>query len=358
MTEPLVEPTRPRVSGRVHALGRARDRALPHRAARRPHRGGAARRRPGARAADRVRPDHERAGRAPTATHWIEVGPRGTVQTFTWVAQPAAGQARARQAVRVRADPARRRRHRDAARGRLRRAPTRSAIGSRVAPAVAGRAHRARSPTSRRGSRSATARSPSRRRCTCRPRTSSRSPASPSPIRLEYELTAGVATARYLEGLGRGQDHRRRGRRRATTCTRRRAAPIRRRASRPRSRSRCATRGVITTFCVVNIPGLSELAPEIPYVSAQILLDGANNTLLRADPRRRGRRRAHGHAGEGEVGRRAEARPHLDPVVGADRRTRRRLREVQGLPLMRDVAVVSFVCSRRSRATPSTTRSR
>ena len=38
--------------------------------------------------------------------------------------------------------------------------------------------------------------------------------------------------------------------------------------------------GVITTFCVVNVPGLSELAPEIPYVSAQILLDGANNMLF------------------------------------------------------------------------------
>jgi uncharacterized OB-fold protein len=38
--------------------------------------------------------------------------------------------------------------------------------------------------------------------------------------------------------------------------------------------------GVITTFCVVNVPGLSELAPEIPYVSAQILLDGANNCFF------------------------------------------------------------------------------
>ena len=33
---------------------------------------------------------------APEGDHWIEVGPRGTVQTFTWVAQPRAGQARAR----------------------------------------------------------------------------------------------------------------------------------------------------------------------------------------------------------------------------------------------------------------------
>ena len=38
--------------------------------------------------------------------------------------------------------------------------------------------------------------------------------------------------------------------------------------------------GTVTTFCVVNIPGLSDLAPEIPYVSAQILLDGANNTFF------------------------------------------------------------------------------
>ncbi len=38
--------------------------------------------------------------------------------------------------------------------------------------------------------------------------------------------------------------------------------------------------GVITTFCVVNVPGLSELAPEIPYVSAQILLDGADNMMF------------------------------------------------------------------------------
>ncbi len=37
---------------------------------------------------------------------------------------------------------------------------------------------------------------------------------------------------------------------------------------------------MVTTFCVVNIPGLSELAPEIPFVSAQILLDGADNTFF------------------------------------------------------------------------------
>ena len=38
--------------------------------------------------------------------------------------------------------------------------------------------------------------------------------------------------------------------------------------------------GIVTTFCIVNIPGLSDLAPEIPYASAQVLLDGANNTFF------------------------------------------------------------------------------
>jgi uncharacterized protein len=37
-----------------------------------------------------------------------------------------------------------------------------------------------------------------------------------------------------------------------------------------------ADTGTVTTFCVVNIPGLSDAAPEIPYVCAQILLDGGN----------------------------------------------------------------------------------
>ena len=218
---------RARVPGRLHALGRARDRALPHRPARRPHRGGAARRRPGARAADRVRPDDERGGRAPTATHWIEVGPRGTVQTFTWVAEPRAGKHPLDQAVRVRADPPRRRRHRAAARRRLRQPPTRSAIGMRVAPRWQRRAHRAHHrhrgvgpARRRRGARAA-------RRCTCPPRTSSRSPGITVPIRLEYTLTAGEVDRPATSKASAKARSSAAGRRRATTCTRRRAAPTR-----------------------------------------------------------------------------------------------------------------------------------
>ena len=66
--------------------------------------------------------------------HWIEVGPRGTVQTFTWVAQPRAGQAPAHEAVRVRARsvptaPTPRCSTWSTAAG-----PTRSRVGMRVAP--------------------------------------------------------------------------------------------------------------------------------------------------------------------------------------------------------------------------------
>jgi uncharacterized OB-fold protein len=38
--------------------------------------------------------------------------------------------------------------------------------------------------------------------------------------------------------------------------------------------------GTVTTYCITNIPGLSESAPEVPYIAAQILLDGANTPYL------------------------------------------------------------------------------
>ena len=137
------------------------------------------------------------------------------------------------------------------------------------------------------------------------------------PIPLEYELTAGVATSRYLKGLAEGKIIGGR----APSSDEVYAAS---RGTDPKTGEPTSIEvevrdtGVITTFCVVNVPGLSELAPEIPYVSAQILLDGANNMLLRPDPRDPGRGRAHGPARQGQVGRRAEARPHVDPMVRTD----------------------------------------
>ena len=75
----------------------------------------------------------------------------------------------------------------------------------------------------------------------------------------------------------------------------------------------------------MNVPGLSELAPEIPYVSAQILLDGANNTffgLIRGV-----------EVDDVHMGMRVKAKwadvlkpDHRDQVVRTHRRTRRPLR--------------------------------
>ncbi|MGH8978469.1 MAG: Zn-ribbon domain-containing OB-fold protein [Acidimicrobiia bacterium] len=100
-----------------------------------------------------------------------------------------------------------------------------------------------------------------------------------SVTRLEYELNAGVAVARYLRGLGEGKI----AGGRAPSSDDVYAAS---RGTDPKTGEPTSVEvdvqdsGVITTFCVVNVPGLSELAPEIPYVSAQILLDGANNTFF------------------------------------------------------------------------------
>jgi uncharacterized protein len=100
-----------------------------------------------------------------------------------------------------------------------------------------------------------------------------------SPVRLEYELNAGLAVTQYLRGLTEGRIVAGR----APSSDDVYAAS---RGTDPTTGEPTSVEvdvqdtGVITTFCVVNVPGLSELAPEIPYVSAQILLDGANNTFF------------------------------------------------------------------------------
>jgi uncharacterized OB-fold protein len=100
-----------------------------------------------------------------------------------------------------------------------------------------------------------------------------------SPVRLEYDITAGEATTRYLRGLAQGKII---GGRAPSSDDVYAAS----RGTDPRTGEPTTIEvevrdsGVVTTFCVVNIPGLSELAPEIPYVSAQILLDGADNTFF------------------------------------------------------------------------------
>ena len=95
------------------------------------------------------------------------------------------------------------------------------------------------------------------------------------PFSLEYEINAGQAASRYLRGLAEGRIIGQR----AEDSTQVYVPP---RGSDPTTGAPTPIEvevgqvGTVTTFCVVNVPGLSESAPEIPYVCAQILLDGSN----------------------------------------------------------------------------------
>ena len=214
---------------------------------------------------------------AADGAHWIEVGPRGTVQTFTWVAEPRPGKhllGKPFAFALIRPDGA------DTA--LLHAVDVSSAdamrVGLRVAPRW--RAERTGHITDIEA---------------WVPLGDGEEPEPPAihvpaedeqPVsgittvtRLEYTLTPGVATARYLAGLGEGKII---GARAPSSedvyAASRGTDPITGDAT--SIEVEVQDSGVITTFCVVNIPGLSELAPEIPYVSAQILLDGANNTFF------------------------------------------------------------------------------
>jgi uncharacterized OB-fold protein len=214
---------------------------------------------------------------AADGAHWIEVGPRGTVQTFTWVAEPRPGKhllGKPFAFALIRPDGA------DTALLHVVDCGTADAmrVGMRVAPRW--RAERTGHITDIEA---------------WVPLGDGEEPEPPAihvpaedeqPVsgittvtRLEYTLTPGVATARYLAGLGEGKII---GARAPSSedvyAASRGTDPITGDAT--SIEVEVQDSGVITTFCVVNIPGLSELAPEIPYVSAQILLDGANNTFF------------------------------------------------------------------------------
>ncbi len=100
-----------------------------------------------------------------------------------------------------------------------------------------------------------------------------------SQFRLDYRVPAGASTRRYLNGLGEGKIIG--GRAPSSTEVYAASRGTDPKTGEPTSiEVEIADTGCVTTFCIVNIPGLSELAPEIPYVSAQILLDGADNMMF------------------------------------------------------------------------------
>ena len=99
------------------------------------------------------------------------------------------------------------------------------------------------------------------------------------PIRLEYDYTPGGARSRFLRGLAEGKIL-------GERC------PVCRKVYVGGGSGACARDGVapeevvelpdvgtITTFCVVNLPFAGSTI-EIPYVSASILLDGADIPLM------------------------------------------------------------------------------
>lgn len=99
-----------------------------------------------------------------------------------------------------------------------------------------------------------------------------------TPARLDYRFTAGEATSRFLRGMA----ERRILGERCPECAKVYVPP---RGACPtdgvptREQVELAHTGVVTTFCIVNVPFYgSEM--ELPYVSATILLDGADIGLF------------------------------------------------------------------------------
>lgn len=97
------------------------------------------------------------------------------------------------------------------------------------------------------------------------------------PSRLEYRLTAGRALTRYLRGIERGVFL-------GSRCPACGQVYVPLRITCPSDGTpigdvlELAGTGTVTTFAVNNIP--DPRAPDVPYVCAYILLDGADIDLL------------------------------------------------------------------------------
>jgi uncharacterized OB-fold protein len=96
-----------------------------------------------------------------------------------------------------------------------------------------------------------------------------------TPIALDYRYTPGLATSRFLRALAQG----RLVGQRCPSCGK---VYIPSRGSCPTDgvptdeEVELPDRGIVTTFCVVNVPFAGGHTIEMPYVAAHILLDGAD----------------------------------------------------------------------------------
>jgi uncharacterized protein len=95
-----------------------------------------------------------------------------------------------------------------------------------------------------------------------------------TPIALDYRYTPGLASSRFLRAVARG----RLIGQRCPACGKVYVPP---RGSCPadgvptEEEVELSDRGVVTTFCVVNVPFAGH-AIDMPYVAASIILDGAD----------------------------------------------------------------------------------
>jgi uncharacterized OB-fold protein len=99
-----------------------------------------------------------------------------------------------------------------------------------------------------------------------------------SPVRLDYTYAASAEESRFLRGLAEGKI-------RGQRCPKCEKVYVPPRGACPvdgvptRDEVELPDRGIVTTFCIVNVPFMGQrIAP--PYVSAYVLLDGADIPFL------------------------------------------------------------------------------
>jgi uncharacterized OB-fold protein len=99
-----------------------------------------------------------------------------------------------------------------------------------------------------------------------------------TPVQLDYTYAASAEESRFLRGLAEGKI-------RGQRCPKCQKVYVPPRGACPvdgvptRDEVELPDRGIVTTFCIVNVPFLGQrIAP--PYVSAYVLLDGADIPFL------------------------------------------------------------------------------
>ncbi|MHB8511630.1 MAG: Zn-ribbon domain-containing OB-fold protein [Actinomycetota bacterium] len=98
-----------------------------------------------------------------------------------------------------------------------------------------------------------------------------------TPIRLEYTFTPGVATSRFLNAIAQKRII-------GERCPQCKQVYVPPHGSCPRCGVATSEEvplpdtGIVTTFCIVNIPFAGSV--PVPYVSAHVLLDGADLPLM------------------------------------------------------------------------------